>query len=652
MFGSWIGSTLWLVIGAYLIANAVQSSGLGERIAYSYMLKFVSNYNSIIIGTFALTFVLSILIPHPWPRAFLIMSVMAVVIKSSEIPKEDAVKIGFSVFAASVPVSLIFITGDAVINPLAIDSARLASNQEFGSVDFIEWFRLMGPPAIIASLIAMVMVMFMYRPTKEVVINKEEIQAKFESLGSMGTTEKRTAIWIGLAIVLWLTESVHGINIGWVTLAVAMAMGFPVIGEVLTPADWKAVPMQVLVFLVGAIAIGVVGGTGVGATGEGDLIGMNEWIANTLLPAEAPTNLFILALFIALIAIVVHMVLGSVIAVMGVVVPAMVGFTDPAGLTPLFAALIAYFAIASHYVLPFQHLNTLVGATEETGGYTQKETIKFGIAWIPIIFIITIVMVAYWKMIGLVSCVSGRGIFYAPLYRNRCVSRCCHDSSPLTCTGTVPKMAGDKSKESPMSRDRVVVGISGATGFQYGVKALELLKEAGVETHLVMSKAAELTRKKETDYLHQEVVDLADVHYPLGAVGAAISSGSFKTLGMIVAPCSMQSLASIAAGTTSNLLTRAADVVLKERRPLVLMVRETPFHLGHIRNMETVTEYGAICFPPVPAFYAQPKSLDEIVTHSVARALGFLGVDSTHLPRWGESLATADEDINFINYNE
>lgn len=189
-----------------------------------------------------------------------------------------------------------------------------------------------------------------------------------------------------------------------------------------------------------------------------------------------------------------------------------------------------------------------------------------------------------------------------------------------------------------MPKLRVVVGISGATGFQYGVKALQLLRELGAETHLVMSKAAGLTREHETAYSRDEIAAMADVFYPSGAVGAAISSGSFKTAGMIVAPCSMRSLAAIAHGVTDNLLTRAADVVLKERRRLVLMVRETPLHLGHIRNMATVTEYGAIVFPPVPALYAEPKTIDEMVNHSVIRAIGLLGFESNNLPRWGESL--------------
>ncbi|MBN3809025.1 UbiX family flavin prenyltransferase [Paraburkholderia sp. Ac-20347] len=196
-----------------------------------------------------------------------------------------------------------------------------------------------------------------------------------------------------------------------------------------------------------------------------------------------------------------------------------------------------------------------------------------------------------------------------------------------------------------MQKPRIVVGISGATGFQYGVKALQLLRQLEVETHLVMSNAAGLTREQETNYSREDVIAMADVYYPTGAVGAAISSGSFRTAGMLVAPCSMHTLAAIATGVTDNLLTRSADVVLKERRRLVLMVRETPLHLGHIRNMAAVTEFGATVFPPVPALYAGPQTVDQIISHSVARAIGLLGFDSDALPRWGESLPdiTAEE---------
>lgn len=190
-----------------------------------------------------------------------------------------------------------------------------------------------------------------------------------------------------------------------------------------------------------------------------------------------------------------------------------------------------------------------------------------------------------------------------------------------------------------MSTRRIIVGISGASGFQYGVKALELLQGNDLEVHLVVSAGAEKTCALETDCRMEEVVALADVVHECQNLGASIASGSFKTLGMLVAPCSMRSLAAIAHSLTDNLLTRAADVVLKERRRLVLMARETPLNLGHLRNMQQVTEMGGIIFPPVPALYQRPKTPDDIITHSVGRALDLLGIEVKTLPRWGESSA-------------
>ena len=187
-----------------------------------------------------------------------------------------------------------------------------------------------------------------------------------------------------------------------------------------------------------------------------------------------------------------------------------------------------------------------------------------------------------------------------------------------------------------MTKRRIVLGISGASGFQYGYKALQLLQDIeNVETHLVISKGAEITRALETPYTKEEVCKMADIVHPIGNLAASISSGSFKTVGMLVAPCSMRTLAAVAHGYSDNLLTRAADVILKERRRLVLMVRETPLNLAHLDNMRRVTEMGGIIFPPVPALYLQPQSVDDILTHSVSRALDLLGVDIPHQPGWG-----------------
>jgi 4-hydroxy-3-polyprenylbenzoate decarboxylase len=194
-------------------------------------------------------------------------------------------------------------------------------------------------------------------------------------------------------------------------------------------------------------------------------------------------------------------------------------------------------------------------------------------------------------------------------------------------------------------RRRLVVGISGASGAIYGVRALEMLRRLGVETHLVMTRSAQITLGYETERKPTEVAALADAVYRPQDVAAPISSGSFRTIGMLVAPCSVRSLSEIATGVTSNLLTRAADVVLKERRRLVLLVRETPLHLGHLRAMAAATEMGAVVMPPVPAFYAKPASIDEMVEHTVGRALDLFGLDSGTVRRWGEEPPPEPDDI-------
>jgi len=183
---------------------------------------------------------------------------------------------------------------------------------------------------------------------------------------------------------------------------------------------------------------------------------------------------------------------------------------------------------------------------------------------------------------------------------------------------------------------RLIVGISGASGAIYGVRLLEMLRPLPVETHLVMSRAAEATLALETDYKAAAVRALADVVYAVGDIAAPISSGSFRTMGMIIAPCSVRSMAEIAGGVTTTLLTRAADVVLKERRRLVLVVRETPLHTGHLRTMTALSEIGAIIAPPVPAFYAKPQTIGEMVDQTLGRVLDLFDLDSGTVRRWGE----------------
>lgn len=382
LFGVWRQSSLWLIIGATLIAAAVSGSGLGERIAYNYTLRFVKSFKSIIIGVFVLTFLLGFLIPQPWARAFLLIAVMNVVAQSSGIAKEDTVKIGLAVFAASVPVSLITLTGDAGLNAFV----GLMTNT---AISYTDWLVNMGVPATIMSVLTLVLCLVLFKPTREVEINKDEIRAKVDAMGKMSGKEVRTTIWLVIAIVLWVTNGIHHIDVGWITMAVGLGMALPIVGNILGPKDIAGVPIGTLIFATAAIGIGAVGGAS----------GMNAWIAKTVLPAAAPSDILMLALMITAIAFVLHMVLGSAVAVLGIVVPAMLAFTAPMGINPVAIAFLVYMVIASHYILPFHHMNMLVGADEKTGGYTSKETLRLGIPLTAAMFLVGVVVMFPWMQL-------------------------------------------------------------------------------------------------------------------------------------------------------------------------------------------------------------------------------------------------------------
>lgn len=385
VFSAWTGTTIYLIIGAYLIASAVKDSGLGERIAYWFIVRFMHSYKSILISIFGLTFVLSIIIPHPWPRAFLIMSIIREVIENARIPKKDAVPIGYAVFAASVPVSMIFLTGDSSINPLAVQY----SGVELG---WFGWLKLMGPPCAVASVLTCAALLVVFRPSQPVLVDKEAARRRLAEMGKPGGQEIRAILWLSAAVVLWATDSVHGIDIGWVTLIVAMLMSMPLVGGLLTPKAWNEVPVHVLLFITAAMAIGRVGAA----------TGMNSWIADTIFPGAAPSNPFLFAALIAVVSVAIHMLLGSVIAVMGVAIPAILAFTAHTSMDPLVPALWVLTAINLHYVFPFQNMSILVGCGEENGMYTQRETIRFSVPLLLItLFVIIVVETLWWKALGL-----------------------------------------------------------------------------------------------------------------------------------------------------------------------------------------------------------------------------------------------------------
>ena len=208
--------------------------------------------------------------------------------------------------------------------------------------------------------------------------------------------------------------------------------------------------------------------------------------------------------------------------------------------------------------------------------------------------------------------------------------------------------------DKTVARPRLIVAITGASGSIYGVRLLEHLRSTAVcETHLIISSSGVLTAQQELDRKRRDIEDLADVVHNVKDIGATISSGSFETAGMVIAPCSMKSVAAIAHGLADNLITRSADVILKERRKLVLLARETPLNLAHLRNMTLVTEMGGIVFPPVPAFYTRPQSLDDMINHTVGRVLDLFDIQHTGLVRrWGGTGAEATVGRSYVNNRE
>ena len=384
-FGAWTKGTMWIVVGAYLIAGAVKDSGLGQRIAYAFMLKFVKSAKSLILSIFALTFVLALLIPHPFPRAFLILAVVSVIAESAGYGEDDRGKLGFLIFAAAVPCSMFFMTGDSTLNPLV---ASYGANGG-AAIGFVDWFIYMSLPMVVATLCTIVLALALFKPSKELVYDREEVLAKQAALGKLSEKEIRTIVWLVIAIALWLTVS--GDYLAWVTLVIGVLMAMPVIGEVLTPASWSSVDIKTLMVLTAAMAIGSVGGA----------TGMNAWIADVVLPSTVPANPYLFALLVCALTMIIHMFMGSVMAGLGICVPAFLTFIQGTSVTPIAVALIVFTAINLHYILPFHNLAILVGEGKDAGGYTSKEAMKMGIPMTVVTFLVVLVEAFWFSTLGL-----------------------------------------------------------------------------------------------------------------------------------------------------------------------------------------------------------------------------------------------------------
>ncbi len=387
VFKLWTTPLIYIVVGGYMIATAVENSGLGKRIAYHFILKYVNSFTSIVAAGYILGFILSVMIPHPWPRSFMIMAVMGIIIKATKLPAKYAASIGLSVFASSVPVSMILLTGDSMINTIALNFA----GQE---ASWLKWLIYMGVPGVIASLLTFFMHITIFKAPPDFRIEKNEIREQLKGLGGMSGAEKRVTFWVSIALVFWATDFIHHIHPGWVALATGILLSMPYIGDVLKAPDWSKFGLGTLFFLTAALGIGSVGA----------VTGMNKWLAGVILPSTVPHNIYLLALMITCFAVLIHMCLGSVLAVMGIVTPTIIAFTAGTGLNPLVPALLVYTAVGMHFILPFHHMNVLVGAGDSGGKYGDVDVIKFGVPLTVIVLFTTVVVeITWWKLIHLIN---------------------------------------------------------------------------------------------------------------------------------------------------------------------------------------------------------------------------------------------------------
>lgn len=386
VFVLWTSPLMWLMVGAFLIAAAVTNSGLATRVAYGLMSRYARSYASTVTLVYVLGFVLSFLIPHPFPRTLLIMAMVTAVIEGSRMEPADARALGFATFASATATSMILLTGDPALNTASIAFAGV-------ELSWLGWAGYMAVPGVLASVLMWGLQLLVFRPTRRLQINPQAVQTARARLGPWSRVEKRTLAWVVLALLLWMTEAWHHLAPAWVAIGVAVGLALPVVGDVLHPPDFTTgINWPVLMFVVGALAIGTVGAE----------TGMAQWIAWLLLPAVPPADPYVFALLIGGATIGSHMFLGSALAVMSIVTPSVVAYATAVGWDPLVPALLVYTAVQMHYLLPFQHVTILLGAGP-TGRYGSQETLRYGLPLTLLTMLVLLLEVAWWRLAGLIE---------------------------------------------------------------------------------------------------------------------------------------------------------------------------------------------------------------------------------------------------------
>jgi anion transporter len=387
VFRIWTLPLMWLIIGSFLISAAVTKSGLAQRVAYFFMSRYATSYRSLIVLTYVLGFVLGFLIPHPFPRALLLMSLMRAIIQKAGMNQADSGSVGLSVFVSTTVTSTILLTGDSTLNLATVGFSGLA-------VGWLEWAKYMAVPGILASLLMMGLHLLVFRQTGPIWIDHAALRLEQEKLGAISRDELMTLLWVLAALVLWTTDAIHHIDPAWISLIAVVGLSLPRVGDVLDAKDISGgINWPILFFVMGALAIGTVGMT----------TGMSDWLAANLMPAVPPQNPYLFAALIGVSTMLIHMVLGSALACMSIAAPPMVQYAVSAGWNPLFPALLVYTAVSIHYLFPFQHVAILLGQGE-TGGYSTRQVLKYGLPLTLVAIVVMILVeVTWWLAIGMIS---------------------------------------------------------------------------------------------------------------------------------------------------------------------------------------------------------------------------------------------------------
>ncbi|MCR2026310.1 SLC13 family permease [Anaerotruncus colihominis] len=384
VFGLWTTPTMYLVIGGFLIAKAVEASGLGRRAALAFISRFTRSYGGMVFSCYLLGLLLSFVIPHPWPRSFLLLSVMSHAARSAGLSQRAAANLGLAVFVASVPASMILLTGDSTLNPIV--GGFVAGT----TVSWLQWLVYMGPPGLLALALTGTVQLLSYRQREEFQLDLAQVRCQLADMGKLTRPEMRVIAVMAAAVLLWMTDSLHGLHPGWVALIAALSFAMPP-RALLDAKSWSGVNLGTLFFLCAALAIGSVG----------KAVGMNAWLAELIIPQQTVRSPYLFALTAMLICMALHMALGSTLAVLGIACPAIISFGTAAGIAPLAAALIAYTSVALHWLLPFHHMNLLVGCGEDGGGFEKRDVLRLGIPQTAVVAAVVLFEVLWWNIIGI-----------------------------------------------------------------------------------------------------------------------------------------------------------------------------------------------------------------------------------------------------------